>query len=182
LNASTTPSCDNQEIEFGEICDGSNLSGLTCQSYGYKSGDLSCAASCTLIDRSGCVLYETSVVINEVSSSDSDPIELKNISNSAVELSGWKLSDKREGESADLYTIPDGAKIPAGGYMVFNKNDHFAFGLGGDDAVALYSQEGLVDFVDWAMGQAKTSYCRLPDGEGDFTECATPTLSEANTP
>jgi hypothetical protein len=121
-------------------------------------------------------------VINEVSSSDSDPIELKNISNSAVELSGWKLSDKRGAEAADLYTLYEGAKIAAGSYIVLNKNDHFSFGLGGADAVALYSPEGLVDFVDWTMGQAKTSYCRLPDGEGDFAECASATLTEANTP
>ncbi len=76
-------------------------------------------------------------MINEVSSSDSDPVELKNISNSAVELSGWKLSDRRGAEAADLYTLYEGAKIAAGSYIVLNKNDHFSFGLGGDDAVAL---------------------------------------------
>lgn len=41
------------EADFQESCDGSDLAGQTCQSFGFDQGILACAASCEL-DTSGC--------------------------------------------------------------------------------------------------------------------------------
>lgn len=49
-----TAVCGNSLREVGEECDGTDLSGVTCESLGYGSGNLSCAESCTY-DVSGCV-------------------------------------------------------------------------------------------------------------------------------
>jgi hypothetical protein len=39
--------CGNGDVEGGEDCDGENLNGKTCSSFGYKSGVLSCDVSCS---------------------------------------------------------------------------------------------------------------------------------------
>ena len=46
--------CGNGIIEFGEMCDGSNLDGETCSSQGYPGGDLACSGDCAAFDVSGC--------------------------------------------------------------------------------------------------------------------------------
>ena len=50
--------CGNDVIETGEECDGSDLGGLTCSSYGYNAGSLSCSSECTIV-RSGCYTRST---------------------------------------------------------------------------------------------------------------------------
>ncbi len=40
--------CGNGILEAGEGCDGSNLGGQTCQTFGFNSGTLTCNANCTL--------------------------------------------------------------------------------------------------------------------------------------
>ena len=37
---------DSGTLESGEVCDGANLGGQSCQGLGYQSGTLSCAAGC----------------------------------------------------------------------------------------------------------------------------------------
>jgi len=53
INA-TTIICGNNIQEAGEDCDGIDLGGETCNSLGYKSGTLTCTASCTF-NRTRCV-------------------------------------------------------------------------------------------------------------------------------
>ena len=38
----------------------------------------------------------------------------------------------------------------------------------------------LVNEVNWATGDAATSYCRSPDGTGPWQVCATATFGAAN--
>jgi len=45
--------CGNGVIEFGEACDLSNFGGLSCSSYGYNNGALSCSATCAIVT-GGC--------------------------------------------------------------------------------------------------------------------------------
>ncbi|MEM4245109.1 MAG: MopE-related protein [Candidatus Nanoarchaeia archaeon] len=45
--------CGNGVIDSGETCDGSNLSGKTCFSFGFTSGNLVCDSTCHY-DTSGC--------------------------------------------------------------------------------------------------------------------------------
>jgi len=40
--------CGNGQLEVGEACDGLDLGGQSCESLGYLSGPLACAADCTL--------------------------------------------------------------------------------------------------------------------------------------
>ena len=45
--------CGNGIAQPGEGCDGADLGGLTCQSFGFDTGDLACSADCVL-DTAGC--------------------------------------------------------------------------------------------------------------------------------
>jgi serine protease AprX len=45
--------CGNGILEAGEGCDGSNLGGQTCQTFGFNSGTLSCNANCS-VNTSAC--------------------------------------------------------------------------------------------------------------------------------
>mgnify|MGYP000173894266 CR=1 FL=1 len=89
------------------------------------------------------------VVVNEVlAHSDSAPndwIELYNNGSTAVDLSGWFLSD--DPAARTKYEIADGTMLPAGGYIVFTQDDHFGLAStdpGKQDDFAL-SENG--DFV-----------------------------------
>lgn len=50
------------EVGLGEQCDGSNLNGLSCQSFGFSGGNLSCTPAC-LTDPSLCQYTLTTAVI-----------------------------------------------------------------------------------------------------------------------
>ncbi|MCO4762021.1 MAG: hypothetical protein KC502_10990 [Myxococcales bacterium] len=47
------PVCGNGEREFGEVCDGADLDGLSCAAFGHESGQLQCDKACTF-DHSKC--------------------------------------------------------------------------------------------------------------------------------
>ncbi|KAL7580890.1 hypothetical protein ACA910_001159 [Epithemia clementina (nom. ined.)] len=49
-----TTKCDNSFLEEGEVCDGYDLDGKTCQDFGYSSGELLCGSDCRHFDISGC--------------------------------------------------------------------------------------------------------------------------------
>jgi hypothetical protein len=67
------------------------------------------------------------IVINEVlAHTDVDPgdwIELHNVTEQAINISDWYLSDK--GTELNRYRIADDAFIPAGGYLTFTQQDDF---------------------------------------------------------
>ena len=50
----TGPVCGNNVVEGTETCDGADLSGETCATRGFLSGDLACADGCAAFDTSGC--------------------------------------------------------------------------------------------------------------------------------
>lgn len=47
--------CGNGYLESGEVCDGADLGGLTCQSEGFSGGTLACAPTCGALDTTGCL-------------------------------------------------------------------------------------------------------------------------------
>ncbi len=52
----TGPRCGDGELAPGEVCDGAQLDGTSCQSLGYEGGGkLSCAKDCKSFDAAGCV-------------------------------------------------------------------------------------------------------------------------------
>ena len=54
--------CGNGLLDGAEECDGSNLSGQTCTTQGYSSGDLTCSDTCTL-DTSGCTTEDSACTL-----------------------------------------------------------------------------------------------------------------------
>ncbi|AUG75265.1 hypothetical protein CFP65_0290 [Kitasatospora sp. MMS16-BH015] len=115
------------------------------------------------------------VRINEVTSSNSDTVELYNAGSTAVSISGWKMSD--DSFSPQSFS-PSSASIPAGGYVTFNSPK----GLGDTDKVVLYTAGGtVVDRVDWATGQAKPAIARCGgDGTGGWVTATATTFGAAN--
>ncbi|MEZ4379994.1 MAG: lamin tail domain-containing protein [Nannocystaceae bacterium] len=182
--------CGDGVIDEGEACDGDALGGQTCVDLGqFSGGDLGCTDACTF-DTTGCT-SEMALVLNELSSADTDPIELLNAGDAAVDLSGWILTD----DPTDPYdpelddkelVFADGASLAAGAFLVIDKGDlagQHPFGLGGGgDTVRLFNADlELVDSVTYGDTEADISYCRVPDGpDGDWTPGCTPTFGEPN--
>ena len=46
--------CGNNVVEGFEVCDGTDLGGQSCQGLGFEGGALTCNATCTEFDTSGC--------------------------------------------------------------------------------------------------------------------------------
>ncbi|MCL5017135.1 MAG: lamin tail domain-containing protein [Patescibacteria group bacterium] len=127
------------------------------------------------------------LIINEVAwmgsnkSASDEWIELKNISNSELDISGWQILDK--GEQIKI-TIPAGKKIAAKGFLLMERTDDNSVpGVGADiiyTGVLSNSDEGLrlfndrCDLVDevlaagsWPAGDASTK--RSMERQADLT-------------
>jgi Lamin Tail Domain len=135
----------------------------------------------TLASNLGCGAVAPPVVINEVSSSDGDHIELFNIGEGAVDLSGWGVSDETPEVAGHRFTFASGETLDAGTYRVLIRGTDHAFSLGDDGAVELTDATGLVmDAVEYEGGVAITSFCRRPNGTGFFEACAAATFGANN--
>jgi hypothetical protein len=139
------------------------------------------------------------VVINEVdpSGDPADWVELFNRGAEPVDLSGWNVVQEYEGappEDKDRLEIPAGTVLPPGERLVLftRRSDGPGpgdFGIGKDapERLTLLSAGGQVvddTTTDGAMDaplEAGVSWCRLPDGQGDFRRC-TSTRGTSNQP
>ncbi|MEU6283984.1 lamin tail domain-containing protein [Streptomyces sp. NPDC047028] len=115
------------------------------------------------------------VRINEVSSSNSDTVELYNTGSTAVSVSGWKMSDD---SFAPRSFNPSSGRIPPGSFVTFNSPK----GLGDSDKLVIYTADGtVVDRVDWATGRAKPAMARCGgDGTGAWVTTTAPTFGGPN--
>lgn len=124
------------------------------------------------------------LVINEVvhKGDPSDWVEIYNAGDTAVDLTGWTLTDDKT--VLDKGKFADGVTIQPGEYKVFLVNDEtFGFKLGGDEELVLSNPKGeIVDQVDWNDGDATDgkSFGRMPDRTGSFKTLNTPTEGKAN--
>ena len=86
----------------------------------------------------------TNVVINEVLTHTAPPfedaIELHNVTDQPVDISGWFLSDASS--TLTKFRIPDGTIIPAGGYVVFYEYQFNSNAMDNPFAFALNSSKG----------------------------------------
>lgn len=133
------------------------------------------------------------LVVNEVfphgadELTDPDWAELKNVSDSEIDLSGYKVRD--DTTSADL---PAGTRLKPGAYLVILCDDvpdgaatgsiHVPFKLGGGDEFRVVRGDGsTADSVVWVKGTVPDgkSWGRLPDGTGQFA-ATTPTRGARN--
>jgi hypothetical protein len=130
-----------------------------------------------------------SVVINEINSHSDAPeqdwIELFNTTGTAVDLSGWFLSDG----SVNLmqHPIPAGTTIPGNGYLVFLEAN-LPFSLNGEMGEAVYLSQGngaggmtggrtSVEFGPLENG---VSFGRFPNGSGSFFRMVSRTRGSIN--
>lgn len=180
-NTDAAAVCGNDVAEEpAELCDGADLQGASCASHGYLEGTLSCQTDCLGYDTSQCSGRESTVVINEVTSSGDDNVEFFNHGSFSIDMSGWKMMDDNL-EREDAYVFPEGSVLEPGAYLVLGNPADFSFGLGKADAVNLFGSEGaLVDHASWASGEAETSWCRQPNGIGSFGSCAEASFGESN--
>jgi hypothetical protein len=130
------------------------------------------------------------VVINEFMASNtkslSDPqkefddwIELHNLSDRQIDLSGMYLSDKKE--NPKKWTFPENTTIPSGGYLILwadeNVEDepglHTNFKLSNGGETIIFSDKDergnrVLDSIEFGKQRKDTPVGRLPDGTGDF--------------
>ncbi len=131
------------------------------------------------------------IQINELASSGTDPVELYNQGDEAVDLAGWYLTDDIDhGVNGALYdpaskegelVFAPGTLIAPGGYLVIHKGvgvGMHPFGLSGDgETVSLLNQDlAMVDQVTYGAGDGEISYCRVA---GEWALCE-PTFGREN--
>lgn len=141
---------------------------------------------------------ERPVVINEVMASNTstktdeageyeDWIELYNLTNQAVDLSGYFLSDNVS--NVEKWSFADGTTIPANGYLIVWADEdgnqgplHASFKLsaGGESMTLADGQRKLLDTLSFGQQQPDLGYARVPNGTGPFVIQA-PTFAASNT-
>ena len=110
---------------------------------------------------------EQNVVINEFLAHTDDPqvdfIELYNHSNTAVDISGFWLTDERD---TNKFRIPNGTTIPARGFVSFDQNQMgFSLSSGGETIFLVNSNATrVVDAVKFGGQENGVSSGRWPDG------------------
>lgn len=144
----------------------------------------------------------TSVVINELMADNDgsvqDPqgdfddwIELHNISDREVDLSGMYLTDRED----DLrkWTFPAGTTLAPGAYLIVWADEdggdepglhaNFKLSNSGEGVYLVDTDEqnnAILDAVIFSEQETNFSYGRLPDGAGSFQSLTSPTPSMAN--
>ena len=117
------------------------------------------------------------VRINEVDCHGNDWVELKNLTDADLDLSGWTVSDTadRVAPQGHSWTLPAGTLLPASGFAVVLQEDvdthvvGFPFGIScsGDDHVHLLRPDNsTADFVDVGAREFNDTWGRIPDGTG----------------
>lgn len=140
---------------------------------------------------------ESNVVINEIMASNDvtiadqdeefdDWIELFNKTNTAIDLTGYFLSDNAE--KLDKYDIPDGTMIPANGYLIVWADEdgmqeglhaNFKLSSSGEELFLVNSDTIIIDEITFGEQKTDISYARTPNGTGVFA-FKTPTFNSNN--
>lgn len=135
----------------------------------------------------GKIAAQSGVVINEVMASNQayitdengeyeDWIELFNNSNSAVNLSGWFLTDNPD--NLDKWELPTNTSIPAMGYLIIWADEdssqgplhaNFKLSATGEDLMLINASGTVVQDISFGAQQADKGYARSPNGTGNFT-------------
>lgn len=131
---------------------------------------------------------EATVVINEVNSSPDDYVELMNLGQETLDLTGFELRDNSDDHR---WQFPAGTTLAAGelllvkadslGLVFDDQTDTYvegvfdeAIGIGSGDAIRLYDGTGqLLDSHSWTEhanvdGDESASWGRYPNGTGSF--------------
>ena len=176
--------CGNGMLEPGEPCDGALRGRVgSCSDLFYESGAIGCTPDCKL-DESECVKVQSDVVINEVTSSGDDAIEIYNKGSEPVMIGGYRLGNEFYPRfSPSAYIVDRNTLLPPGAYLVGRRLGDEGGGprITLEDEISLYNQAGeLLDRVVLPKNKAQVSYCRQPDGTGEFKTCVRQTFGASN--
>lgn len=112
------------------------------------------------------VSYPAGIVINEIlpapeGADDTEEwIEIKNLNEREVDLSGWKIKDVKG--SVNVYVLPKGTKIGSKGFLVFSRPTTKITLNNNDDGISLIQPNGnICDSVVYQKAPKGQSYNRL---------------------
>lgn len=144
----------------------------------------------TLFSRQGSTAGESPIVLSEIVAANRtypapdgqflDFIEVHNVSENTVDISGYMLSDD---ERSIGYTFPAGTVLPPDGYVLCwcnkeaNSPDYASFGIAktGGETIYLYNAiQVLVDSQSVPAMAANEAFARQPDGTWVVSAQATP--------
>lgn len=143
------------------------------------------------LDTDSAQAVSSTIVINEVDCHGNDWIEIGNRTSQEIDISGWLLSDKGLNSTASghVYTFPSGTRISAKGRFVIQQSGtgtaKLEFGVDCRKGATIkigYRNGSIISEVDSVkvpLISAQTSYGRLPDLTGGFSQTA-PTKNAAN--
>ncbi len=137
------------------------------------------------------------VVVNEIMASNSstaadesgqyeDWIELHNLTNAPVDISGYYLSDNAS--KLDKWSFPANTVIPANGYLIVWADEdgsqgplhaNFKLSASGESLTFADNQKRLLDTLSFGPQVKDMGYARVPNGTGPFVIQA-PTFKAAN--
>ena len=132
------------------------------------------------------MLAQSTVVINEVMASNvatvsdqdgefDDWIELYNNSNSAVNLTGWILTDNPA--NLTKWDFPANTSIPANGYIIVWADEdssqvglhaNFKLSAAGEQLMLINASSSTVQDITFGAQQVDMGYARSPNGTGSF--------------
>ena len=115
-----------------------------------------------------------------------DWIELFNVTGSAVDLSGYYLSDSKKEPSK--WQFPLGTSIAANGYLIiwadkdttqFGLHANFKLSSAGEEVLLSKPDVTVIDKVVFPAQDLELSFSRSPNGTGNF-KWQTPTFNRSN--
>ena len=143
-------------------------------------------------------IHSQNVVINEIQAKNSktyqnpatgeysDWIELKNITTSEIDLSGYFLSD--DIDNIKKWEFPRGTKITANGFLLVTADGlntglqtNFKLSASGEEIILSKPDESEVQKIDYPTIQNDISYGRLTDGTYSFFNNPTPNIENIDT-
>lgn len=113
------------------------------------------------------------IAINEIESNGdaTDWVEILNIGDASIDISGWTVLDSDPiGHAADVTPVAAGTILAPGALFVFDQPTHFTFGLGKADTVSVRSAVGAVVAEQSWTDHAAGVLGRCPNGVGEFLD------------
>lgn len=183
-------SCERAPQMAGTVMPGEDTMEPSDMTKPGETMDMTGTDDASITDTDDAAMTGPSVVINELMADNdnihADPqgdyddwLELYNLSDAAVLLTGMYLSDKED--ELTQWEFPENTEIPANGYLVVWLDDdgdaaeglHANFKLSKDgETVILVGTDAhgnrVLDKVTFGAQETDIAYGRLPDGTGDF--------------
>jgi uncharacterized repeat protein (TIGR01451 family) len=107
-------------------------------------------------------------------------IEIKNIGNADVDVSGWRLDDEAN-QGSSPFTLPSLNLKPGQRAVFYGLQTNILLSDGGDTVRLLNPSNKVYDAYTYKIAKVEDqSVCRLPDGNGSWYEDCTPTPNLLN--